>query len=206
MMTVAPPLVLLMVHAACRGLPGSPRNAVEGYRRVRPQGRHAGVSDRGRSAHGATVAGVVAGGAVGGVVAGGAAAAAAAAACSASMRNTSSSIALAIGPASLPPVLAEISAVVPFSLTATTYCGSSTGAKATIQTCERSGWPGPLSCAVPVLAATLMPLLSAMQQLAVPCWATPTIRSRRVPAVSRLIGRFQTSGWVRLITFPSWSS
>ena len=45
-----------------------------------------------------------------------------------------------------------------------------------------------------------------MQQLAVPRSATPTIRSRRVPAVSRLIGRFHTSGCVRLITLPSWSS
>ena len=37
-----------------------------------------------------------------------------------------------------------------------------------IQACDRSGSPGPLSWAVPVLAATGMPLSRAMQQLAVP--------------------------------------
>ena len=55
-----------------------------------------------------------------------------------------------------------------------------------IQAFDRSGSPGPLSWAVPVLAATGMPLSRAMQQLAVPLLATLLIsalqRRRRLRA------------------------
>src|SRR5690242_10899263 len=101
MMTVAPPLVLVMCHAAQARDPTGPQDVARRYRR-------SGLPERQGLVHGAAVAGGAAGavgGVVAGVVAGGTVAAAA---CSASMRNASSSIALATGPASLPPVLAEI--------------------------------------------------------------------------------------------------
>src|SRR4051812_12373729 len=75
-----------------------------------------------------------------------------------------------------------------------------------IQAFERSGWPGPLSCAVPVLAATEMPLASAMQQLAVPFWATLSISPWRVLAVCGVIGVFHTLGVVVSSTVPSWAT
>src|SRR3954452_1083056 len=141
MMTVAPPLVLLMGSRSPNAGPDRPAGRARRYRR-------SGLGERQRRVHGAAVAGGAPGvvPVVTAVVIGvGAAGVVAAAACSASRRKASSSIALAPGPASLPPVLAEISALVPFSMTATTYFGSSTGAKATIQACERCGSPGPLS-------------------------------------------------------------
>ena len=123
------------------------------------------------------------------------------------MRNASSSIALATGPASRPPVLAEISALVPLSITTTTYFGSSTGAKATIQACERCGLAGPVELGGARLGGDGDPVVEA---------DAATRRAAlgdadhqvccEVPAVWRLIGRFHTSGCVRLITLPSWSS
>src|SRR4029453_2345888 len=100
MMTVAPPLVLLMVHAACTREPNRPADAARRYRRSVAPGGQGPV-------HGAGVAG---GAVVGGVVAGGTAAAAAAA-CSASMRNASSSIALGTGPGGGGPVVAGVPGV-----------------------------------------------------------------------------------------------
>src|SRR6185295_3544743 len=106
----------------------------------------------------------------------------------ASAANTASSIALAMGPATRPPVPAEISSLVPLSITTTAYFGASAGANAVIHRCEACGSPAALSWAVPVLAATGMPPARAMQQLAVPRRATPTIRSVMMAAVPGVIG------------------
>ena len=132
-LTVASPL-LLMVGASAPAAGERPRNGRRGYRPV-------GAATTLRRGHGVVAVGSVVGGRLGAVG-------------RVDRRNTASSIALAIGPARRPPVPAEISALVPFSITATAYLGCSAGAKAMIQACDRSGSPGPLSWAVPVLAAT----------------------------------------------------
>ena len=107
-----------------------------------------------------------------------------------------------MGPAKRPPVLALTSSFTPLINTEMAYRGALAGANAVIHACERWRSPSGFNCAVPVLAATGIPLANFKQHAAVPDSVTPTISCVKDAAVVADIGVFHTEGVVATMGVP----
>src|SRR6478736_9702366 len=101
--------------------------------------------------------------------------------------SAASITALAMGPATVPPVAADVPSK-PSTITATATVEASPGgpAKAIIQPWDFGGVVP--SCAVPVFAPTSMPGIAIV--FAVPFWTTPIRSRRRVDALPEVIESF----------------